>query len=301
VGYATLELLLKREVTIAGVFTHPPDPHEKAWSRSVPGLAEARGLEIFMPESFKDPVWVERIAGLRPDLMLSMYYRKIIPEPLLNLAPLGAYNMHGSYLPGYRGRAPLNWAILNGESHTGVSLHVMVKEPDAGDLVDQEKVPIEPDEPVSALLDRVRDAAVRVLDRQLEALLAGRAPRHPQDHSKATYFGKRTPEDGRVDWSRSAREVYNLVRAVTHPFPGAFTDVSRAGPVSRLLIWWGRPVETPDAPTAAAGTVLSLDPLTIACGKGAFAVTESEWVTATRPVKPAPAAPLRVGDRIGMI
>jgi methionyl-tRNA formyltransferase len=291
VGYATLELLLARGVPIAAVITHADDPHETAWFRSVPKLAAARGLPVFTPESLKDPAWESRLRDLHPDLILSMYYRNMIPLRLLDLAPLGAFNMHGSFLPRYRGRAPLNWAILNGEDHTGVSLHVMVKEADAGDLIDQQKVPIGPDEPVSAVIPRVRDAAVGLLSRQLDALLAGRALRIPQDHTQATYFGKRTAEDGRLDWSRSARAVYNLVRAVTRPFPGAFADVTRGNETTRLTAWWGRPVDSP-APVAP-GTILRTEPLIIACGSGAFEITENEWTTLARPPKPAPAPVLR--------
>jgi methionyl-tRNA formyltransferase len=298
VGYAALELLLARGVKVAGVFTHMDDARETAWFRSVPKLAAARGLPVFTPESLKDPVWEQQIRDdLRPDLILSMYYRNMIPTRLLNLAPLGAFNMHGSFLPRYRGRAPLNWAIIHGEDHTGVSLHVMVKEADAGDLVDQERVPIGPDEPVSAVLPRVREAAVLVLGRQLDALLAGRAPRTVQNHAQATYFGKRTPKDGLIDWNRSAREVFNLVRAITEPFPGAFTDVTRDGKTIRLLIWWAKPAELP-GPQSAAGTVTGLQPLTIACGKGALEVVASEWVNAENPIEKVAPIPLKVGEKI---
>jgi methionyl-tRNA formyltransferase len=277
VGYAALELLLARGCAVAGVFTHTPDAGEKNWFRSVPALAEARGLPVFTPDSLKDPAWGERMRALRPDLILSFYYRNMIPERLLALAPLGAFNLHGSLLPRYRGRAPLNWAIINGEDHTGVSLHVMVKEADAGDLVDQEKIAIGPEESVTPVLDRVRDAAVRVLARQLDALLAGRAPRTPQDHTQATYFGKRTAADGRIDWTKSARQVFNLVRAITHPFPGAFTEVTSGGISCRLQIWQGKAREDGIAQAATPGAILQVSPLIIACGKGAFEVTESTW------------------------
>ncbi len=293
VGYAALELLLARGCVVAGVFTHTPDAGEKNWFRSVPALAEARGLPVFTPDSLKDPAWVERVQALRPDLILSFYYRNMIPERLLALAPLGAFNLHGSLLPRYRGRAPLNWAIINGEDHTGVSLHVMVKEADAGDLVDQEKIPIGPEEPVTAVLDRVREAAVKVLARQLDGLLAGRAPRTPQDHALATYFGKRTAADGRIAWSQPARPVFNLVRAVTHPFPGAFTEVEAEGIAHRLHIWWGRVRNETLAQPAAPGTVLQVSPLVIACGEGAFEVTESAWGALSAETGP-PA--LAVGD-----
>ena len=298
VGYATLELLLARGVTIAGVFTHLDDGHETQWFRSVPKLAAQHQLPIFTPDSFKDPLWDERIRALQPDLILSMYYRNMIPTRLLNLAPLGAFNMHGSYLPRYRGRAPLNWAIINGEDHIGVSLHVMVKEADAGDLVDQEKIPIGPEETAAIILPRVREAAVNVLGRQLDGLLTGRAPRTPQNHALATYFGKRTPEDGRIDWTKSAREVFNLVRALSQPFPGAFTDVIFQGQTARLLVWQARPVTS--IPTVTLpGRLISLQPLTIGCGADSFIeVNEFEWVTKESPHQPIAAPALQAGDNL---
>ena len=295
VGYATLELLLARGVDVVGVFTHAEDPAEASWFRSVPTLAAARGLPVFTPESLKDPVWEQRIRQLRPDLILSMYYRNMIPTRLLDLAPLGAFNMHGSYLPRYRGRAPLNWAIIHGEDHTGVSLHVMVKEADAGDIVDQQKVPIGPDEPVSAVIPRVRDAAVSVLGRQLNALLAGHPPRTPQDHSLATYFGKRTAEDGRIDWSHPAREVFNLIRAVSHPFPGAFADVVRGESTMRLTVWSSRPLANPSS-SHKPGEILSIMPLIVACGTGSLEITESSWTTPARPPQPASPPSIQAGQ-----
>jgi methionyl-tRNA formyltransferase len=298
VGYATLELLLARGVTVTGVFTHTDDGQETQWFRSVPKLAAERGLPVFTPDSLKDPAWVDKIRALRPDLILSMYYRNMIPTRLLDLAPLGAFNMHGSYLPRYRGRAPLNWAIIHGEDHTGVSLHVMVKEADAGDLVDQEKIPIGPEEPVTTVLPRIREAAVSVLSRQLDALLAGRAPRTPQNHALATYFGKRTPEDGRLDWNRPTREVFNLIRAVTRPFPGAFTEVSRGGESYRLVVWWGEAM-VGSSPDALPGTVAKLNPLTISCGHGTLLkVADFEWLNNGSPPVPLPPPTLREGENL---
>jgi len=299
VGYATLELLLARGADIVGVFTHAEDPSEPSWFRSVPKLAADRGLPVFIPTPkdppLNDPVWEQRIRHLRPDLILSMYYRNLIPTRLLDLAPLGAFNMHGSFLPRYRGRAPLNWAIIHGEDHTGVSLHVMLKEADAGDIVDQQKVPIGPDEPISAVIPRVRDAAVSVLSRQLDALLAGRAPRTPQNHSLATYYGKRTAKDGRIDWSRPAREVFNFIRALSHPFPGAFTDAVHGESTTRLTVWAAHPPTTPTSP-AKSGEILSLKPFVIACGSGALEITESTWTTLSTPPQPASPPSLQVGQ-----
>ena len=148
-----------------------------------------------------------------------------LPEEILRLPRLGAYNTHGSLLPKYRGRAPVNWAVLKGETKTGATLHLMTSKPDAGDIVDQEEVEIGPDDTAIVVQRRVTQASVQILERRLEELKAGTAPRRPQEESAATTFGRRRPEDGRIDWTRSALEVHNLVRAVTHPYPGAFTDI----------------------------------------------------------------------------
>jgi methionyl-tRNA formyltransferase len=189
---------------------------------------------------------------------------------LLRQARLGAFNMHGSLLPRYRGRAPVNWAILHGEPETGATLHHMLEEPDAGDIVDQERVPIGPEDPVGTVMARIRDAALTVLARQLENLLRGTAPRSPQDHARATSFGRRRPEDGRIDWQRPAREIFNLVRAVTRPFPGAFADFE---PERRLMVWWARPL----VGAAAPGRILSSAPLRIGTADGCLEVLDAEW------------------------
>jgi methionyl-tRNA formyltransferase len=133
--------------------------------------------------------------------------------------------MHGSLLPKFRGRAPVNWAVLKGETVTGATLHAMTARPDAGDIVDQERVSIGPDDTAGEVQSRVTAAAVKILERRLEELENGTAPSRPQDESQATTFGRRRPEDGKIAWTRTAQEVHDLVRAVTHPFPGAFTDI----------------------------------------------------------------------------
>jgi methionyl-tRNA formyltransferase len=133
--------------------------------------------------------------------------------------------VHGSLLPKYRGRAPVNWAILRGETETGATLHAMTSKPDAGEIVDQEPVPIGPNDTALEVQGRVTAASVKVLARRVDELKTGSAPRRPQDDAAATTFPRRRPEDGSIDWTVSAQEVHNLVRAVTHPFPGAFTDI----------------------------------------------------------------------------
>jgi methionyl-tRNA formyltransferase len=162
---------------------------------------------------------------MRPDLLFSFFYRKMIPEVMLDIPRLGSFNMHGSFLPRFRGRAPINWALVHGETETGATLHHMVKSADAGAIVDQETIVIGPADTAFDLTHKVSNAAVRVLLRQLPALKEGRAPSLPQDDTKATYFGGRSAKDSRIDWRQSAWQIHNLIRAVPYPyFPPAFTE-----------------------------------------------------------------------------
>jgi len=261
VGYSCLKLLLDQGRDIAALFTHEDDSGETQWFRSCAGLARERGVPVYTLGP-KDPEMERIIADIKPDLILSLYYRNMIPMRVLDHARLGAFNMHGGLLPKYRGRAPLNWAIINGESETGITLHVMVREADAGDLVDAEAVPIGPEETAGDVAPRVAEGAVRLIARQIDGLLSGTAPRIKQDETQATYFRARKPEDGRIDWTQSAQAIFNLIRAVAPPFPGAFTQVNGR----RLMVWKARVVAGRGEP----GDVLSLHPLMIATGEGAL-------------------------------
>jgi methionyl-tRNA formyltransferase len=285
VGYECLELLLTRGDHVVALVTHEDNPNEKIWFKPPAVIAREKGLPIFTPELVNTPEWIERIAALRPDLILSAYYRSMISPRILDLARLGAFNMHGSLLPKYRGRAPINWAVLHGESRVGMTLHRMVKRADAGAIVDQEGVDIDPRDTAEQAFRKVLPCARRVLARQIDALLAGTAREMPQEDAKATYFGGRQPEDGRIVWTQSARQIFNLIRAVTDPFPGAFTDVNGA----RLMIWWAEPDSAATkGRRGKPGEVLSLNPLVVATADGAIELAKAEWRGA------APA--LRVGQ-----
>jgi methionyl-tRNA formyltransferase len=165
------------------------------------------------------------VAELRPDFVFSFYFRSIIGASLLNAARLGALNIHGSMLPRYRGRAPVNWAILHGERETGATLHYMNARADSGDIVDQLAVPILENDEARDIFGKVTVAAEIILARSLPGLIAGTAPKLPQKLEAGQYFGRRRPEDGRIDWTSSARTIHNLVRAVAPPFPGAFGQI----------------------------------------------------------------------------
>lgn len=224
-GHACLKALLDAGRDVVFVATHADKPDEAHWFPSVAELARSRGIEPEIVEDPSAPDVAGRLRAAAPDLLFSFYYRGLLPDALLRLPSRGAFNIHGSLLPRFRGRAPVNWAVLKGETETGATLHVMAARADAGDIVDQEAVAIGPDDTALEVQRRVTAAAVAVLTRRLGELETGRAPRIPQDESRATKFPRRTAEDGRIDWSQSAKQVHDLVRAVTHPWPGAFTDI----------------------------------------------------------------------------
>ncbi|MEP7245515.1 MAG: formyltransferase, partial [Gammaproteobacteria bacterium] len=223
VGDRCLRALAAHRWDIPLVVTHAPDPAEKPWFASVAETAAALGVPTLMPD--KQETLERVLAQLKPDFLFSFYYRNLLGESILRHAGRAAFNMHGSLLPRYRGRAPVNWAIANGETVTGATLHHMVARADAGDIVDQQSVPILDDDDARAVMAKVTDAAEIVLTRNLEGLAAGTAPRRPQDMTAGEYCGRRTPEDGRIDWALPAKRIHDLVRAVAPPYPGAFGEV----------------------------------------------------------------------------
>jgi methionyl-tRNA formyltransferase len=226
VGVRCVQELLAQGVEIPLLFTHADDPGETQWFGSVRALADAQGLRVETPGNPNTPEWIEEGRRLQPDFLFSFYYRYMLSSTWLTVPRRGALNMHGSLLPKYRGRAPVHWAILNGESVTGASLHYMVEKPDAGALVDQQSVPILENDTALDVSFKVAEAAQQVLRRSLPALIAGNAPARALDLGQGSYFGRRGPEDGRIDWRCTARAVHDLVRAVAPPFPGAFTELN---------------------------------------------------------------------------
>jgi methionyl-tRNA formyltransferase len=226
VGVRCLRELLAQGIKIPLLFSHDDDPNENQWFASVRQLALESGLRIVTPDSPNSPQWIAEARALHPDFVFSFYYRYMLDKAWLTLPRLGALNIHGSLLPKYRGRAPVHWAIIKGEAWTGASLHYMVEKPDAGALVDAQAVPILENDTALDVSIKVAAAAAEVLRRSLPQLIAGTAPARALDLSHGSYFGKRSPEDGRIDWRCTARAVHDLVRAVAPPFPGAFTDVN---------------------------------------------------------------------------
>ena len=225
VGVRCLSVLLAHGVDVALVVTHRDNPKETIWFDSVAELAELHGIPVITPDNPNTPEVIEQIRALQPDFFFSFYYREMLKRELLEIPKQGALNMHGSLLPKYRGRVPVNWAIIRGETETGATLHYMTEKPDNGDIVAQQAVPILPDDTALQVFQKVTVAAEMALNVCLPDLLAGRAKAVPQDLSQGGYFGGRKAEDGVIDWSQSAQQIHNLVRAVAPPYPGAMTRV----------------------------------------------------------------------------
>ena len=274
-GCLGIEALLRHGFDVRGVFTHADDAGEALWFRSVAELAAGAGLPVFAPEDINHPLWIAKIRALQPDVLFSFYYRNMVSDSLLAIPRVGCFNLHGSLLPKYRGRAPANWAILNGETETGVTLHHMIARPDAGDIVGQRRVPIDAADDARTLNLKLAAAAGPLLDECLPQILKGTARRVAQNESEATYFGRRKPADGAVDWRKSSTQIANLVRAVTRPYPGAFTHAK----ATKLLVWKAEALAASASgaePGTEPGTVLSEDPFEIACGEGTLRITYAQ-------------------------
>ena len=273
-GYACLGALLDLGAPIAALFTHADQPTEEIWWRSCADFARSRSIPIYTPETL-DGAWIDRIAALAPDVIYSFYYRSLLSARILQMAPLGAFNLHGSLLPAYRGRAPVNWVLVNGERETGVTLHHMVARADAGDIVAQRAIAIDDRDTALTLYRKLTPLGAGLIREFHPLIVEGRAPRRPNDLSKGSYFGRRRPDDGRIDWSWPARRIFNLVRAVTHPYPGAFCVAG-----GRKLIIWEARIGRESGSTALPGVIVGEAPgggIEVGAGEGSLIVMRAQF------------------------
>ena len=273
VGHAGLAELLDLGADVALVVTHADAPGEKIWFRSVADLARTAGVPAILPDDVNADDAVAAIAAVRPDFLFSFYFRQMMKPRVLALPSRGAFNLHGSLLPRYRGRAPVNWVLVHGETETGLTLHEMDAKPDHGAIVAQRRVAIARDDTALTLTRKLAAAARLLLRETYPALAAGTAPRLEQDHTTSSYFGGRRPADGAIDWTRPAEAIRNLVRAVTDPWPGAFASLR-----GRKLFVWA--AEVRGVTTAAApGTVLASPEggVLVATGEGALELVDVSW------------------------
>ena len=270
-GLAGLAALRRHGLDIAAVFTHQDDPQENCWFGSVKDWAENQGIDC-TTDAVNSPLMIEKIKRLQPDILFSFYYRNMVCPEVLAIPRIGAFNLHGSLLPSYRGRCPVNWVLVNGEEETGVTLHYMVEKPDAGDIVGQKAVEIDFEDTVRTLYDKLCEAAGRLLDELLPGMKEGKIPRIKQDLSRGSYYGGRKPEDGRIFWSESALHIYNLIRAVTEPYPGAYAFAESG---EKIMVWRARP----DSSKAGGGpgdVILDGQSVLVKTGDGAIRLLEIE-------------------------
>ncbi|APS30944.1 bifunctional UDP-4-amino-4-deoxy-L-arabinose formyltransferase/UDP-glucuronic acid oxidase ArnA [Pectobacterium brasiliense] len=281
IGCVGLEALKLAGYEIQAVFTHSDAPGENHFYASVAKAAAEMDVPVFAPEDVNHPLWVNRIRELAPDVIFSFYYRTLLSDDILQLPSFGAFNLHGSLLPRYRGRAPVNWVLVNGETQTGVTLHKMVSRADAGDIVAQSVVAIDEEDTALTLHGKCRTAAAALLAQQLPLIRSREITLTPQDDSRASYFGRRTAADGLIDWQKSACEINNLIRAVTEPYPGAFTFLGER----KVIIWRARVVKVnrvksndvgANGVKREPGAIISTSPLVVSCGEDALEIVSGQ-------------------------
>jgi len=224
-GGPVLEKLADNKENKIAVITQPDRPQgrgRKILPTPIKKIALDKGLEVFQPESINDGESIKRMKEFNPDIILVVAYGQILSSHILNIPKIGCINIHGSLLPKYRGAAPINRAIINGEKETGTTFMFMKEKVDAGEIIFQEKIDILPDETCGELYYRLSALSARSLPKLLEKIKSGKIERIPQDNKLATFARKINKEDGKIDWSDRGEKVYNLIRG-TIPFPGAFT------------------------------------------------------------------------------
>jgi UDP-4-amino-4-deoxy-L-arabinose formyltransferase/UDP-glucuronic acid dehydrogenase (UDP-4-keto-hexauronic acid decarboxylating) len=270
IGCAGILSLLKNKIDIAAVFTHVDNPRENIWFESVADLCGKHNIPVYAPEDVNHSIWEEKIKAMAPDIIFSFYYRNLLGENILNIPAKGCLNLHGSKLPAYRGRVPINWAIINGETQTGITLHYMTKKPDAGEIVAQTNIDILEEDTARSLHGKAAGALPGLLDEVLPLIKEDKHQRISQDSSRATYFGKRGPMDGQINWDCPPNVIRNIVRGVTKPYPGAF---SFAG--TRKIIFWDVSVSD-TIHDLTPGTIISLSPFEIAVNQGGIRVNSGQ-------------------------
>jgi methionyl-tRNA formyltransferase len=237
----TLKALLSSHHTVCAVFTQPDKPSGRGEKLSVPPvkeLGQEQGVAVYQPEKLKAPEWQPVFAALKADAFVVVAYGKILPQWLLDLPRLGAYNVHASLLPKYRGAAPIHWAIANGESKTGITTMKLDAGMDTGDLLLHHEISIEPDDTSSSVHDRLAEIGAELMLKTLEGLEKGTAKPIPQDPALATYAPMLKKSDGLLDWSQSAVSLHNRIRAF-NPWPGTYTQLQG----QTLRIWRAQPAE----------------------------------------------------------
>ncbi len=268
IGARCLRVILGAGHEVVGVGTFEPDAHEH-WTDEVARIAAERGLRRIKGRRFRTEDALEELRALRPDILFAIGWRWILPKAVLDIPPKGCLGIHGSLLPRGRGFAPVNWALLRDEPRTGPSLFYFDEGTDTGDLVGQRPFPITDADDADTVRRRLADASVELLAGHLPGLAAGTAPRIPQPLEGATYGPRRRPEDGAIDWTAPPRTVFNLVRGLTRPYPGAFAVLDGR----KVLVW---KVRTSDTPAPGPGRLAPQpDRLLVGAGNGTLEILDA--------------------------
>jgi len=288
-GYRALEALIELGADIAAVFTFDADPHE-CWEHDVGDLARRRGLELHVAKKLGVRRHLELFRALAPEIGFVVGWRTIIPDQLCAVPSKGLVGIHASLLPRYRGCAPINWAIIEGERRTGVTLFYLSSILDGGDIIGQRVIEISRDDSAGTVAEKAAEETSELIRQFYPPLRDGCAPRIAQDHSLAFYRPRRTPDDGQVDWSWPADRIYDWVRALTRPYPGAFTYLDGR----RVTVWRASTSEEEFPVDEPPGTILDIR------GRGALLVATGEGSLLIEEVDPMPELDSRLaGKRFG--
>lgn len=276
IGYEALSVLLNdKDIDISIVFIEKEHEHEneKYYDR-IKQLCDDNGITVSTDLSFENVY--SKTKQILPDVIMSFGYRRIIPSKVYKLARICSVGSHFALLPKYRGFAPVNWAIINGEKETGVTLFHLSDGIDDGDIISQKAVPIYDDSDVNDVIELCLVQFRQMLLEEIENFKKGIIKRIPQNHQEATYTCSRTPEDGYIDWNKSTWEIYNLIRAITYPFPGAFSYLNG----KKFIIWKAKPIDLGAYVGRIPGRVVKIikdKGVCVLTGDGALLVTDVQY------------------------
>lgn len=290
----SLEALLKSEDQVVGIITQPDRPKGRGHSLApspVKVVAQRIGIPLLQPLKIRTPGFLDALAAWKPELIAVTAFGRILHAPILGLPPRGCVNVHGSLLPKYRGAAPVQWAIINGERETGITTMLMDEGMDTGPMLLQERIPIMPDDTAGTLAPRLAELGGRLLVETIKQLKAGTVTPRPQDHAQATMAPLLKKEDGVIDWARSAQAIANRVRGLS-PWPGAYTFLGH----DRLNIWCA--VAKPTRSDEQPGTIIAVTKhsLQVATGEGVLELVEIQTANSKRMT----AAQYLAGHRVGV-
>ncbi len=276
----SLERLVKEGYNIEAVVTQPNRPRGRGNRVQPPPVktrAAAEGIPVMQPERVKDAEFINELKEIKPDIIIVVAFGQILPPDLINLPPLGCINVHASLLPKYRGAAPINWCIINGETKTGVTTMFMDECMDTGDMLLSMAVDIDDDETAGQLHDRLAVMGAKLLVETIEGLKKGSLPRKAQDSKKATYAPQLCRDTGRIDWSRDAKSIFNLIRG-TDPWPGCYSHLNG----KRIKLWKAKVLEEESRGTDGEIIAVKDEGMTVQTGKGSLLVTEIQVPSSRR-------------------